>query len=162
MSTKKLEEKQFFLPPGLNPTDKAKAGSKHHLITEAFGIPLAVILTGANSHDVKQLIPLIEAIPVIRGRPWLPLWKAPCRARRSRIRFRTSPPGTAPSRHYPDHCKTQHRTRQWPWVPSRAFASKRSSDRPHNRARVPPVSHGLEHRSPHPNPLPRNTHPASG
>ena len=37
---------------GPNPTDKAEAGSKRHLITDAQGIPLATILTGANAHDV--------------------------------------------------------------------------------------------------------------
>src|SRR5690242_13340429 len=37
---------------GLNPTDRAKAGSKQHLITDGQEVPLAVILTGANEHDV--------------------------------------------------------------------------------------------------------------
>ena len=52
---------------GPNPTDRRKPGSKHHVITDARGIPLAVILTGANRHDVTQLLPLVEAIPPIRG-----------------------------------------------------------------------------------------------
>ena len=52
---------------GPNPTDRRKLGSKHHLITDAQGIPLAAILTGANRHDVTQLLPLVEAIPAIRG-----------------------------------------------------------------------------------------------
>jgi transposase len=39
---------------GPNPTDRRKPGSKHHLITDAQGIPLAAILTGANRHDVTQ------------------------------------------------------------------------------------------------------------
>ena len=52
---------------GPNPTDRRKPGSKHHLITDAQGIPLAAILTGANRHDVTQLLPLVEAIPAIRG-----------------------------------------------------------------------------------------------
>lgn len=47
-------------------------GSTHHLITGAAGTPLAVILTGGNRHDVTQLLPLIEAIPPIRGRPGRP------------------------------------------------------------------------------------------
>jgi transposase len=42
--------------------------SKHHLITDANGIPLACLLTGANRHDITQLHPLIEAIPPIRGK----------------------------------------------------------------------------------------------
>jgi transposase len=52
---------------GPNPTDRRKLGSKHHVITDAQGIPLATILTGANQHDVTQLLPLVEAIPPIRG-----------------------------------------------------------------------------------------------
>jgi hypothetical protein len=38
------------------------------LITEAHGIPLAISLTGGNRNDVTQLMPLIEAIPPVRGR----------------------------------------------------------------------------------------------
>ena len=38
------------------------------MITEGAGIPLAVSLTGGNRNDVTQLIPLINAIPPVRGR----------------------------------------------------------------------------------------------
>lgn len=38
------------------------------MITDGGGIPLAVLLTGGNRHDVTQTIPLIEAIPPVRGR----------------------------------------------------------------------------------------------
>jgi transposase len=57
---------------GRNPVDRGKLGSKRHVITEAHGIPLATILTGANRHDVTQLLPLLEKIPKVqgqRGRP---------------------------------------------------------------------------------------------
>ncbi|WP_439649029.1 IS5 family transposase [Herbidospora cretacea] len=53
---------------GPSPVDRGRAGSKHHLITDAGGIPLAVILTGANRNDVTQLLPLLHAIPKIRGK----------------------------------------------------------------------------------------------
>ncbi|MEU9338284.1 IS5 family transposase [Streptomyces sp. NPDC048290] len=53
---------------GPSPVDRARTGSKHHLITEANGIPLAVSLTGGNRNDVTQLMPLIEAVPPVRGR----------------------------------------------------------------------------------------------
>ena len=53
---------------GPNPTDRRKCGSKHHLITDANGIPLAAVLTGANAHDVTQLIPLVDAVPPVRGK----------------------------------------------------------------------------------------------
>ena len=42
------------------------------MISEAQGIPLAVLLTGANVHDSTQLQPLVEAIPPLRGRPGRP------------------------------------------------------------------------------------------
>jgi transposase len=38
------------------------------VITDGGGIPLAARLTGGNRHDVTQLLPLIEAIPPVRGR----------------------------------------------------------------------------------------------
>ncbi|MEX3901635.1 MULTISPECIES: IS5 family transposase [Paraburkholderia] len=60
---------------GPNPTDRARPSSKHHLITEAQGIPLAVILTGANRHDVTQLNALVDAIPPIAGKRGRPLSK---------------------------------------------------------------------------------------
>ncbi|MCW2530566.1 MAG: hypothetical protein JWP62_136 [Blastococcus sp.] len=41
----------------------ARPGSKHHLICDAAGIPLAVTLTGGNRNDITQLIPLLEAVP---------------------------------------------------------------------------------------------------
>ncbi|WP_425582560.1 IS5 family transposase [Streptosporangium longisporum] len=53
---------------GPSPVDRGRAGSKHHLITDATGIPLAVILTGGNRNDVTQLIPLLRAIPPVRGK----------------------------------------------------------------------------------------------
>jgi len=53
---------------GPNPTDRGKAGSKHHILTDAQGIPLCFTLTGANAHDVTQLLPLVEAVPSVRGK----------------------------------------------------------------------------------------------
>ena len=60
---------------GPNPTDRRKKGSKHHVITDAQGIPLATELTGAQRHDSTQMLPLVDAIPPIqgpRGRPQAP------------------------------------------------------------------------------------------
>jgi len=44
-------------------------------VVDANGIPLAIKLTGANRHDVTQLLPLVDAIPPIRGKPGAPLRK---------------------------------------------------------------------------------------
>lgn len=55
--------------------DRRKNGSKHHLAIDANGVPLAATLTGANRHDVTQLLPLVDAIPPVRGRRGAPLRK---------------------------------------------------------------------------------------
>ncbi|MGC9443127.1 IS5 family transposase [Streptomyces sp. WG5] len=52
---------------GPSPVDRGRRGSKHHLITDRHGTPLAVSLTSGNRHDVTQLMPLLDAIPRIRG-----------------------------------------------------------------------------------------------
>src|SRR5690606_23161980 len=52
---------------GPSPVDRGRTGSKHHVIVDRHGTPLAVSLTGGNRHDVTQLIPLVEAIPPLRG-----------------------------------------------------------------------------------------------
>jgi transposase len=52
---------------GRSPVDRGRTGSKHHVIVEAHGIPLAATVTGGNRNDVTQLIPLLEAVPPIRG-----------------------------------------------------------------------------------------------
>jgi len=58
---------------GPNPTDRGKNGSKHHMVTDSNGIPLAMRLTGANRHDVTQLLPLVDEIPPIAGKVGRPL-----------------------------------------------------------------------------------------
>jgi transposase len=39
-----------------------------HVLTDAHGIPLAMTPTGANRHDVAQLLPLVDAVPAVRGK----------------------------------------------------------------------------------------------
>jgi transposase len=51
-----------------SPVDRARNGSKHHLLVDAGGIPLAWTLTGGNRNDVTQLIPLVDRIPPVRGK----------------------------------------------------------------------------------------------
>ncbi|WP_420834109.1 IS5 family transposase [Streptomyces yunnanensis] len=52
---------------GPSPVDRARPGSKHHVVTDAQGIPLAVSLTGGNRNDVTQLLPLLDKIPPVAG-----------------------------------------------------------------------------------------------
>ena len=53
---------------GPSPVDRARNGSKHHLLVEATGIPLAWTLTGGNRHDSTQLIALVDRVPPVRGK----------------------------------------------------------------------------------------------
>jgi transposase len=57
---------------GPSPVDRGRLGSKHHLITDANGLPLACVLTAANINDITQLLRLVDAIPPVRGRPGRP------------------------------------------------------------------------------------------
>ncbi len=57
---------------GPNPTDRRKAGSKHHVLTDANGIPLVATLTAANHNDITQLLDLVDGIPAVGGKPGPP------------------------------------------------------------------------------------------
>jgi len=52
---------------GPNPTDRAKLGSKRHLICDGRGVPFAIQLTGANRNDSQQALALVDAIPSLQG-----------------------------------------------------------------------------------------------
>jgi putative transposase len=58
---------------GKNPTDRAKkSGTKRSLLTDGAGIPLAVVVDGANRHDSKLFLAatldgIVVARPVVSG-----------------------------------------------------------------------------------------------
>jgi transposase len=52
--------------------DRAKTGSKHHVLTELHGIPLVAKTTKANEDDRKQLIPMVDAVPAVAGKVGAP------------------------------------------------------------------------------------------
>ncbi len=54
---------------GANPTDRGKQGTKRSLLTDAAGIPLALVVDGANRHDVKLLIATGDGIMIARPEP---------------------------------------------------------------------------------------------
>ena len=54
---------------GPNPTDRGKGGVKRSVITEGHGVPLAVVIEGANRHDMKLTRPTLEDIVVERPAP---------------------------------------------------------------------------------------------
>jgi transposase len=57
---------------GPSPVDRGRAGSKHHLLVDGAGIPLAWTLTGGNRNDVTQLLELLDRVPPVRGRAGRP------------------------------------------------------------------------------------------
>ncbi|MBW4640887.1 MAG: transposase [Gloeocapsa sp. UFS-A4-WI-NPMV-4B04] len=46
---------------GANPTDRGKSGTKRSLLIDGNGIPLAIVLDGANRHDMKLVERTLEA-----------------------------------------------------------------------------------------------------
>ena len=70
---------------GKTPTDRGKQGTKRHLVVDAHGIPLAVLVSAANMHDSKIILATVNAIEPIRaktrGRLLSPTAQAPCPTR---------------------------------------------------------------------------------
>jgi putative transposase len=54
---------------GPNPTDRGKGGVKRSLLTEGHGVPLGLVVAGANRHDMKLVRATIESMVVQRPEP---------------------------------------------------------------------------------------------
>jgi transposase len=54
---------------GPNPTDRGRCGSKHHVLTDARGIPLAATVTAANVNEVTQVFQVLASVPPVGGKP---------------------------------------------------------------------------------------------
>ena len=60
---------------GKDPTNRAKLGTKRHVVVDRLGVPLAVTISGANVHDSRLLEETVDTIPPLRlphrrrGRP---------------------------------------------------------------------------------------------
>jgi transposase len=57
---------------GPSPVDRGKPGSKHTLMVDGNGTPLAIHTAGANASDQTQIIPLILDFPRVGGQPGRP------------------------------------------------------------------------------------------
>lgn len=57
---------------GPNPVDRRKPGTKHTLLVDRHGIPLAIRTAGANASDHRQIIPLVLDYPKVGGQPGRP------------------------------------------------------------------------------------------
>jgi hypothetical protein len=67
---------------GANPVDRGKPGSKLHLAVDGGGLPLSLLVTGANTNDAVVFEALLDDLPLVR---------TPARRRRCR-------PGQVPRR----------------------------------------------------------------
>jgi len=114
------------LQTGPNPTDRAKLGSKRHVICDGRGIPLLIQLTGANRNDSQQALSLVDAIPFLQGRRGRPRRRPDClfgdrgydaEAIRQGLRDRRIIPFLAKR-------NTEHGSGlgRWRWVVERTFA----------------------------------------
>ena len=61
-----------MLPVPIRQTGEKK-GSKRHILVDGRGVPLSLIVTGANRHDVSQLAAVLDAIivPLPKETPFL-------------------------------------------------------------------------------------------
>ena len=51
---------------GPNPTDRGKLGTKRHALADGQGIPLSIVITAANTHDMNAAINKLNNIVVKR------------------------------------------------------------------------------------------------
>jgi transposase len=111
---------------GPNPTDRAKLGSKRHLICDGQGVPLAIQLTGANRNDSQQALSFVDAIQLLQGERGRPRHRPDCvlgdrgydaEAIRQGLRARHIVPWLAQR-------NTEHGSGlgRWRWVVERTFA----------------------------------------
>lgn len=54
---------------GRNPTDRGRSGSKAHLHVDQEGIPIGVVVVGANVHDSRLVSPTVKADSIPRPEP---------------------------------------------------------------------------------------------
>ena len=57
---------------GPSPVDRSRKGTKHTLLVDRHGAPLAIRTAGANASDHTQIIPVVLAYPRIKGTPGRP------------------------------------------------------------------------------------------
>jgi len=57
---------------GPSPVDRRKKGTKHTLLVDRHGVPLAIRTAGANASDHTQIIPVVLDFPTVGGKPGRP------------------------------------------------------------------------------------------
>jgi hypothetical protein len=54
---------------GVNPTDRAKSGTKRSMVVDGKGVPLGITVDAANRHDMKMIKATLQSIVVHRPEP---------------------------------------------------------------------------------------------
>lgn len=57
---------------GPSPVDRRKLGTKHTLLVDRHGVPLAIRTAGANASDHTQILPIVLDYPAVGGKPGRP------------------------------------------------------------------------------------------
>ena len=57
---------------GPSPVDRRKVGSKHHVVVDGQGTPLAATVTAGNYPDVKEVEAVVDSVPPVRGKAGRP------------------------------------------------------------------------------------------
>ena len=57
---------------GPSPVDRRKKGTKHTLMVDRRGMPLAIRTAGANASDHRQILPVVLDFPRVKGTPGRP------------------------------------------------------------------------------------------
>lgn len=57
---------------GPSPVDRRKSGTKHTLMVDSNGVPLAIVTAGANASDHTQILPVLLDFPRVGGKPGRP------------------------------------------------------------------------------------------
>lgn len=57
---------------GPSPVDRRKPGSKHTVMVDKSGAPLAIRTVGANVNDHRQIVPIVMDFPKVGGQPGRP------------------------------------------------------------------------------------------
>ena len=138
---------------GPSPVDRGKTGSKHHLICDGGGIPLAVTLTGGNRNDITPAHPAARCNPTD---PWparAPSTQAAHRRGRPRLRPRQVPHLAAPTGDPAVDQPTRHQRQQ----PAGALG-RRTDPRPASPVPASGRALGTPHRHPPRLPHPHHQH----
>jgi transposase len=57
---------------GPSPVDRRKSGTKHTLLVDRHGAPLAIRTAGANASDHRRILPVVLDFPRVKGTPGRP------------------------------------------------------------------------------------------